>query len=365
MGRAEPSDVHGHVESVADNDNDDAGAHEDGSETTEDRAQTFRKRRLSLDNLRQTAQDAEKQQLHRTHKEGEADHHEEGDDADDDDDPFSFFTEPPPPGLFKGNDAPPPRPLPQEDDKAQSFRKRRLSLTLAKQNDDDTNHLVKDGEPASLDDLSAEVEPPPQRSRRLDGDSRRPSSPPVTPHPQPLQDRVPSRTVHASDLLAHKPISTSSSNHVLYQQKNAPPQRPTLDTLIPPQDMPSWTESAQHRQQEQNSLHNEQKNGKSSSNPLPFPKHVVGTYSCHGVEPIYDTYLYDEDTKLQVAAADNEDDEDPQYHAVQTTHPPLSKIEKPPTTAAKINQDRGGVSFPYGNSPHTALFAVYDGTYAW
>jgi hypothetical protein len=32
--------------------------------------------------------------------------------------------------------------------------------------------------------------------------------------------------------------------------------------------------------------------------------------------------------------------------------------------AAKINQDRGGVAFPYGNSTRTALFAVYDGTYA-
>merc|ERR1739848_489142 len=31
------------------------------------------------------------------------------------------------------------------------------------------------------------------------------------------------------------------------------------------------------------------------------------------------------------------------------------------TMAAKINQDRGGVAFPYGNSVRTALFAVYDG----
>jgi hypothetical protein len=32
------------------------------------------------------------------------------------------------------------------------------------------------------------------------------------------------------------------------------------------------------------------------------------------------------------------------------------------TMAAKTNQDRGGVAFPYGNSSRTALFAVYDGT---
>ena len=356
MSRAASSDMRDQDESVADNDDADDHDHEDGSETTEDRAQTFRKRRLSLDNLRQTAQDAEKQQLHRTQKEGEVDEQEE----DGDDDPFSFFKEPPPPGVLKGDDVPPP----QENDKAQSFRKRRLSLTLAKENGDDKDPHVKDGEAASTHNISEVVEPPPQRSRRLDdssvlfSSSTGPSSPPP---PQPLQERVPSRTVHASDLLAHKPISTSSSNHVLYQQKNAPPQRPTLDTLIPPQDMPSWTQSVQHHQQEQHSLHNQQNSGQNSSNPLPFPKYVVGTYSCHGVEPIYDTYLYDEDANFHVAA-DEEDMEDPPHHAIQTTHPPHGKNEKPPTTAAKINQDRGGVSFPYGNSPRTALFAVYDGT---
>ena len=124
MSRAASSDMRDQDESVADNDDADDHDHEDGSETTEDRAQTFRKRRLSLDNLRQTAQDAEKQQLHRTQKEGEVDEQE----IDDDDDPFSFFKEPPPPGVLKGDDVPPP----QENDKAQSFRKRRLSLTLPK-----------------------------------------------------------------------------------------------------------------------------------------------------------------------------------------------------------------------------------------
>jgi len=31
------------------------------------------------------------------------------------------------------------------------------------------------------------------------------------------------------------------------------------------------------------------------------------------------------------------------------------------TTVAKINQDRGGIAFPYGGCPRTALFAAYDG----
>jgi len=36
-------------------------------------------------------------------------------------------------------------------------------------------------------------------------------------------------------------------------------------------------------------------------------------------------------------------------------------LEDKLTMAAKTNQDRGGVAFPYGNSSRTALFAVYDG----
>lgn len=66
-----------------------------------------------------------------------------------------------------------------------------------------------------------------------------------------------------------------------------------------------------------------------------FPKHLVSTFSCHGIEPIYNSY-------------DEDDDDDEEEDAV-------------PTTAAKINQDRGGIAFPYGNCPKTALFTVFDG----
>ena len=68
---------------------------------------------------------------------------------------------------------------------------------------------------------------------------------------------------------------------------------------------------------------------------LPFSVDVVGTYSCHGVEPVYDS--------------EYDDDEDEMQGSV------------PIVTMAKINQDRGGVAYPYGNDPKTALFAVYDG----
>jgi hypothetical protein len=76
---------------------------------------------------------------------------------------------------------------------------------------------------------------------------------------------------------------------------------------------------------------------------LPFSRDVVGTYSCHGVEPLYED---DED----------EDTDD----AVDVT----SDDEETGTIVAKINQDRGGVAFPYGHSLKTALFAAYDGKYS-
>ena len=53
----------------------------------------------------------------------------------------------------------------------------------------------------------------------------------------------------------------------------------------------------------------------------PFPPHIVGTYSCHGVEPSRDG----------------------------------SKV------CDKINQDRGGVISPFAGHPRQALFCVFDG----
>lgn len=76
---------------------------------------------------------------------------------------------------------------------------------------------------------------------------------------------------------------------------------------------------------------------------LPFPRNVVGTFSCHGMEPVYDSD-YD----------DSEDEEEECGNVAATT-------AKGTTTIAKINQDRGGVIYPYANSHNMALFAVYDG----
>mmetsp|Transcript_43267 Transcript_43267/g.63466 ORF Transcript_43267/g.63466 Transcript_43267/m.63466 type:complete len:489 (+) Transcript_43267:202-1668(+) len=55
--------------------------------------------------------------------------------------------------------------------------------------------------------------------------------------------------------------------------------------------------------------------------PQPFPLEVVGTYSCHGIEPSWDDDGY----------------------------------------TAKINQDRGCVAYPYAESDLTGFFAVFDG----
>ena len=87
---------------------------------------------------------------------------------------------------------------------------------------------------------------------------------------------------------------------------------------------------------------------------LPFPRDIVGTYSCHGVEPLYDSdYDHDEDDDGNgQSRADAEDSDDDVKGAARTAGD---------NTVAKINQDRGGVAFPYGNCPRTALFAAYDG----
>ena len=66
---------------------------------------------------------------------------------------------------------------------------------------------------------------------------------------------------------------------------------------------------------------------------LPFPRNVVGTYSCHGIEPVY------ESDELHFS----------------------NDGENTLTATAKINQDRGGIAFPYANCPKTAVFAAYDG----
>lgn len=69
-------------------------------------------------------------------------------------------------------------------------------------------------------------------------------------------------------------------------------------------------------------LYRAQEIGAASPVPLPFPETIIGTYSCHGVEPSY----YEEEG-----------------------------------VTAKINQDRGCVVFPFAEHQQQAVFAVFDG----
>lgn len=122
--------------------------------------------------------------------------------------------------------------------------------------------------------------------------------------------------------------------------------------------------------------------GDDDERKLPFPRDVVGTYSCHGVEPVYDTHfddidalgnsnidkvggcssgdVYDWSEDISGASTSLASPGNERKHFALTTQANTSEAR--PTTAAKINQDRGGVAFPYGNCPKTALFAAYDGS---
>jgi hypothetical protein len=146
-------------------------------------------------------------------------------------------------------------------------------------------------------------------------------------------------------MLAHPPPTSPSIQAVLprlYRQ-SAPPQSQSslLDAHQDGTPAPKWKKRHTHQ------LHEDERT-------LPFPRDIVGTFSCHGVEPIYDSDYRFED----------EEEGADQVVVGSTRKPPQEEEEdgvEKPTTAAKINQDRGGVAFPYGNCARTALFAVYDG----
>jgi len=74
----------------------------------------------------------------------------------------------------------------------------------------------------------------------------------------------------------------------------------------------------------------------------PFPRDVVGTFSAHGIEPLYED-SDEEDFEIDEGKCNNKSN------------------NSEPTVIAKINQDRGGVAYPYANDWKTALFAAYDG----
>ena len=267
----------------------------ENGDTAEDKSHTFRKRRLSLTNLRQhfeddqSSHDPSAQQNPTLDTNGDLPH--SNNNANHNSNEHHTIT---------------------EDEKAHSFRKRRLSLTH------------------SREDSSHEEQEPARRRRASDASMSSLDS-------NSKGNRLKSRIVHASELLAHPPPSPSIQSELpkLYQQSAPPQKQALLDTIGTGAEAPKWKKRhTRHAHEDERTL--------------PFPRDIVGTFSCHGVEPIYDSDYEDDDN-------DNDNGE----WAVNQ-----EKSDKP-TTAAKINQDRGGVAFPYGNCPRTALFAVYDGKKGW
>ncbi|KAG7366498.1 protein phosphatase 2C [Nitzschia inconspicua] len=272
---------------------------EDGDKhaQSDDKGHTFRKRRLSLTNLRNFESDGEEHL---------------------DDDELNGTVE-------KSSSSPADAETLSVDteERGHSFRKRRLSLTHTKHDDEGVDEQV------SI----------PKRRRRNSENS--------VDTINSNSSNLKSRTAHATELLSHPPPSpsiSSTSVPILYQQAAPPQQPPLLDTFAGNGSVPKW--------KKRHTRHADEKS-------LPFPRDIVGTFSCHGVEPIYDS-------DYQPEVDDQEDDDDwvvGRGSFLGDTRLPgsLEESDEKPTMMAKTNQDRGGIAFPYGNCAKTALFAVYDG----
>jgi len=263
----------------------------------EDKGKTFRKRRLSLTNLRQLDND-----------------------SDDDDEARDSFDISGKPVLSRAELVDSMENANTSNDKAQTFRKRRLSLTSNKSE-----------ATSSLASANGEHDSPTNFKRLRKASDASASSSCSTHAVNSRNLNLQSKTLHATEILSPSP-SDSALLPKFYQQA-APPQQ-----LSSPDESELKTPKWKKRH-----IRPHAEDDKS----LPFPRDIVGTFSCHGVEPIYD----DNDSYLPLG----DEDED------SITENKSGPIQKKLTMAAKINQDRGGVAFPYGNSIRTALFAVYDG----
>lgn len=271
-------------------------------------------------------------------------------------------------GDEDGDEGPPPvveADPNAEEQKAQTFRKRRLSLTLKPSKQEDLEEEKEGGDAKEEEETDKEVEkanaseeqPQPAAKR-----PRRASDASLSSLNSQKTDGLKVRTLHAGEIVANRcppspvpegGVAATNNNqqpHVLYRMS-----RPNSMSMLQ-QQSPLEEEQAQPKWKKRITRKHDEDERK-----LPFPRDIVGTYSCHGVEPVYDSDYdpIDEDEE------DLEDwTEDIGGGGCASTKPfrfkPFSSEPKP-TTAAKINQDRGGVAFPYGNCAKTALFAAYDG----
>lgn len=252
-------------------------------------------------------------------------------------------------------------PSNQDDNngKTKNFRKRRLTLTKNDQIDFDALENTTDIAnqlPTKLLCNDNSEEEPYRKKRRLSGFS----------HASNLScSTLGSKTHHAGEILRHpsSPSAAQAENRLYAPPFNIEKE----ETEEEKKSQPVWKRRMTRHYSEDETR-------------LPFPRHIVGQYSCHGTEPVYDSDFDndsdeksdEEETNWQVGTSPEEingndnlkrakhDEENGSNEQIQLTHVP----ESPPiklTTSAKINQDRGGITFPYGNCDKTALFAVYDG----
>jgi hypothetical protein len=284
----------------------------------------------------------------------------------------------------------------EEDDadkKAHTFRKRRLSLTLNAPFPEEENDELEDEDEETTGTPAGETEETrlPKRPRRASDASAASLGSSQTGN---QRGGLKVRTLHAGEIVhqlsagppspalvhgagAAMGSSESPNNrpHVLYRLSR-PPSSTTLLSLPLLQDhnqdfqdiaspQPKWKKRITRKHDE-------------DERKLPFPRDVVGTYSCHGVEPVYDSdydHCLDEDEVDDEELLRGPDSWTEDISGDSDTKFPTPNVGKPhftgatmlrtkepkPSTAAKINQDRGGVAFPYGNCARTALFAAYDG----
>ena len=213
------------------------------------------------------------------------------------------------------------------EEKSKTFRKRRLTFTkhqvagamaaaaaqVVDADDDDVEERPSVDEAATNDEEGKDW-----KKRRLSEDTAASSA-----------TLLKSKVVHAGEIMRRPPSpgGLKRSDSRLYQ---GPYNLEKHQTDEEKSQQPPWKRRMTRRHSEDDSK-------------LPFLRSIVGQYSCHGIEPVYDSDYEHNET-------DSDDD-------WLNDFPQEAKV----TTSAKINQDRGGIAFPYGNCDKTALFAVYDG----
>lgn len=253
-------------------------------------------------------------------------------------------------------------------------------------NDEEEFHAQDDPTPAT-----ATAGPPQKKLRTHSNDAETKEGegkshlnvppPPSTPTSQP-KPYLPSRILHAGEIVRRNSPSNNASlgdkrtglhshpshpeyhlhNHHFHHNSNS-------NHPLSGQPSPANSGTSKHRPKKKWQT----RFSFCNSTPdalLPFPRHIVGTYSCHGMEPVYDSDYEnsDDDEDGEDALTDDNDSENETETSTAAAaassngskKDAIQKKEKA-TTTAKINQDRGGVAYPYGNSKYQALFACYDG----